>query len=72
LADMVTYVTSIYPTADLVALVRRINPDFFFCTLETFEELGGKVSAWLNVSCSEALEMWWLIQPRKCIQDRWN
>ncbi|KAJ7768682.1 hypothetical protein DFH07DRAFT_938408 [Mycena maculata] len=48
LAAMVDYITSVPPSPDLVPRVMRINPDFFFGSLFTFEEIGGKMLSWLH------------------------
>ncbi|KAF7366364.1 AAA-16 domain-containing protein [Mycena sanguinolenta] len=45
---MVDYATSRYPSSDFLPLVKRINPDFFFGSLSTFEQAGGKILTWLN------------------------
>ncbi|KAJ7481796.1 hypothetical protein FB451DRAFT_1364900 [Mycena latifolia] len=61
LTVMVDYVTSVYPSPDLVPLVLRINPDFFFGSLSTFDELGGKILLWLNKMYprpAEAIALW--------------
>ncbi|KAJ7726928.1 hypothetical protein B0H16DRAFT_261871 [Mycena metata] len=48
LTAMVDFMTSVYPSPDFVPLVQRINPDFFFGSLTTFDQLGNKILAWLN------------------------
>ncbi|KAJ7165104.1 hypothetical protein C8R46DRAFT_1098186 [Mycena filopes] len=48
LRTMVDFVTSVYPSPDFVPLILRINPDFCFGTLTTFDELGSKMLVWLN------------------------
>ncbi|KAJ7662157.1 hypothetical protein DFH06DRAFT_366430 [Mycena polygramma] len=61
LAAMVEYVTSSYPSADLLPLVECINPDFFFGSLYTFEKEGPKVLAWLkkmHPRPAQAIQLW--------------
>ncbi|KAK7042222.1 AAA-16 domain-containing protein [Favolaschia claudopus] len=48
LSVMVDYVTSVHPSIDLLPFVKKINPDFFFGSLRTFDKLGAKILAWLN------------------------
>ncbi|KAJ7026587.1 hypothetical protein C8F04DRAFT_1238582 [Mycena alexandri] len=48
LTAMVDFVTSVYPSPEFVPLVQRINPDFFFGSLTTFDQLGNKILVWLN------------------------
>ncbi|KAJ7173078.1 hypothetical protein C8R43DRAFT_1209378 [Mycena crocata] len=62
LSAMVDYViTSMEPSPDLVPLIRRINPDFFFASLDTFDEIGTKMTTWLNKMqprSEEAIGLW--------------
>ncbi|KAJ7443947.1 hypothetical protein B0H11DRAFT_453550 [Mycena galericulata] len=61
LTTMVDYIISVHPSTDLVQLIMRINPDFFFGSLFTFEGLGGKISSWLHKihpRPDEAIRLW--------------